>query len=129
MQSGELAEDIQRLQRCINDLVGIVALPAMWSGGEPSRIVDTLLDALLGMLDLNLVYVRLKDPDDQAPIEMVRFARSQKQIAPPHEIGDVLKQLVRARPSGMASAVAEHLWETGTFRSWPWDWGCRVKLA
>jgi PAS domain S-box-containing protein len=92
----EPAEEIKRLQRCINDLVGVVALPAMWSGGEPSRIVHGLLDALLGMLELDLVYVRLKETEGQSPIEMVRFARSQKQNASPHEIGDLLKQWLGA---------------------------------
>ena len=61
------ADEIKRLQRCINDLVSVLALPAMWSGGEPSQIVHTLLDALLRMLDLDLVYVRLKDPVGEAP--------------------------------------------------------------
>jgi PAS domain S-box-containing protein len=55
-----------------------------------------LLDALLGMLELDLVYVRLKETEGQSPIEMVRFARSQKQNASPHEIGDLLKQWLGA---------------------------------
>ncbi len=63
----------------------------MWSGGEPSGIVHTLLDALLRMLQLDLVYVRLKETDRQPPIEMVRFAQSQKYTAQPHEIGEGLK--------------------------------------
>ena len=78
VQPGDVAEEIKRLQRCNNDLVSLFALPAMWSGGEPSQIVHTLLDALLRMLQLDLVYVRLKDSGGQAPIEMVRFARSQE---------------------------------------------------
>ena len=41
------AEEIKRLQRCINDLVSVLALPAIWSGGHPTQIVRTLLDALL----------------------------------------------------------------------------------
>ena len=49
-QPGDLAEEIKPLQRCVNDLVSLLALPAMWSGGEPSHIVQTLLDALLRML-------------------------------------------------------------------------------
>ena len=53
------AEEIKRLQRCINDLVSVLALPAMWSGGEPGQIVHTLLDALMRMLRLDLVSVRL----------------------------------------------------------------------
>jgi hypothetical protein len=86
------ALEIKRLQRCMNDLVSVLALPAMWSGGEPSRIVHTLVDALLSMLQLDLVYVRLNDLGGQAPIELVRFAQLQKQVTPAHEIGDALKQ-------------------------------------
>ena len=52
VQPGDVAEEIKRLQRCINDLVSLFALPAVWSGCEPSQIVNTLLDALLRMLQL-----------------------------------------------------------------------------
>src|ERR1700692_1891667 len=98
VQPRDPAEEIKRLQRCINDLISILALPAIWSGGEPSQIVHTLLDALLRMLQLDLVYVRLKETGGQAPIEMVRFAQSQKHIAQPHEIGAVLKDWLAADP-------------------------------
>jgi PAS domain S-box-containing protein len=94
----DLTEEIKRLQRCVNDLVSVLALPAMWSGGEPAHIVHTLLDALLRMLQLDLVYVRMTETGGHAPIEMVRFAQSQKQLATPHEIGDVLKQLLGTAP-------------------------------
>src|SRR5580658_2109571 len=96
VQPRDPAEEIKGLERCINDLVSVLALPAMWSGGDPSRIVDTLLDALLGMLQVDLVYVRLKDPGGQAPIEMVRCPPSQKQMLQPHEIGEALKQWLGA---------------------------------
>ena len=98
MQPRDPAEEIKRLQRCVNDLISVLALPATWSGGEPSQIVHTLLDALLRMLQLDLVYVRLKETGGQAPIEMVRFAQSQKYIAQPHEIGVVLKHWLGADP-------------------------------
>src|SRR5580698_9759862 len=90
-QPGDVAEEIKRLQHCINDLVSLFSLPAMWSSGEPSQIIQTLLDALLRMLQLDLVYVRLKDAGGKAPIEMVRFAPSQEQTVQPHEIGEVFK--------------------------------------
>src|SRR5580658_4968124 len=89
-QPRDAAEEIKQLQRCVNDLISVLALPAMWSGGEPFQIVHTLLDALLRMLQLDLVYVQLKETGGQAPIEMVRFAQSH--VVSPHEIGDVLKQ-------------------------------------
>jgi len=86
------ADEIKRLQRCINDLVSLLALPAIWTGGELSQIVSTLLDALLGMLSLDLVYARLKDPTDETPIEVVRIAQSQKLPDRPQEIGQLLNR-------------------------------------
>src|SRR5580693_663081 len=102
-QPGDVAEEIKRLQRCINDLVSLFALPAMWSGGEPSQIVHTLLDALLRMLQLDFVYVRLRDSGGRAPMEMVRFApmveqAAQEQRAQPQEIGELLKHWLGADP-------------------------------
>ena len=35
-------EEIKRLQRCVNDLVSILALPAMWTGGDPAHIGQTV---------------------------------------------------------------------------------------
>ena len=51
----------------MNDLVSVLALPAMWSGGEPSQIVQTLLDALMAMLRLDLVYARLTNRPARRP--------------------------------------------------------------
>jgi len=98
VQPGDAAGEIKRLQRCINDLVSLFALPAMWSGSEPSHIVNTLLDALLRMLQLDLVYIRLKDSGVQAPVEMVRFAPSQEKTARANEIGEVFKQWLGIDP-------------------------------
>jgi signal transduction histidine kinase len=96
------ADEIKRLRRCINDLVSVLALPAIWSGGEPSQIVHTLLDALLGMLGLDLVYVRLKDPVGDAPIETVRLAPSlklaRKPMPRPQEICEVVNHCLGDDP-------------------------------
>src|SRR5579863_10151272 len=92
VQRGDVAEEIKRLQRCINDLVSLFALSAVWSGGEPSQIVNTLLDALLRMLQLDLVYVRWKDSGGRAYIEMLRFARSEEPGGRPPEVGEAFKR-------------------------------------
>src|SRR5467141_1492132 len=68
-------EEIKRLQRCVNDLVSILALPAMWTGGDPSQIGQTLIDSLASILTLDLVYVRLNEEVGGARIELVRGAR------------------------------------------------------
>lgn len=83
--------EIKHLQRCINDLVSLLALPAIWSGGDPSQVLHTLLDALLRMLHLDLVCVRLKDPVGEAPIEIVRVAKLRGPISPAHEICEALR--------------------------------------
>ncbi len=82
--------EIKHLQRCINDLVSLLALPAIWSGGDPSQILHTLLDALMRMLSLDLVSVRLKNPVGETPVEIVRVARSRGPMPPEHEICEAL---------------------------------------
>lgn len=97
-QPGDPAEEIRRLQRCINDLVSLLSLPAIWSGGESSRIMHTLLDALQRMLQLDLVYARLRHSPGHAPGEMVRFSPSQEKRAEPYEIGEIFKRWLDANP-------------------------------
>ena len=52
-------EEIEQLRGCLNDLISALALPAIWKGGGPVEILRTLLDAGLGMLDLDFMYARL----------------------------------------------------------------------
>lgn len=100
------AEEVKRLHRCINDLISLLTLPALWSGGEPGQIVRALLDVLLGMLQLDLVYVLLKDPAGGVPVEMVRVAQSQD-LPPPEEIGGLLRRWVGNDPQKWPS-LARH---------------------
>jgi PAS domain S-box-containing protein len=86
------ASEIKHLQRCINDLVSLLALPAIWSGGDPSQVLHTLLDALMRMLLLDLVSVRLTDLAGDAPVELVRIAELRGPMPPVHEICDALSQ-------------------------------------
>src|SRR3989454_2237674 len=86
----QTADEINRLQGCINDLISVLAIPALWRGQESAQIVSTLLDVLVGMLRLDFAYARLKDPVGGAPIEIVRLAQSRNLTARPQEIGQVL---------------------------------------
>lgn len=78
--------EAKQLRACINDVIGVVALPAIWSGSAPSEIVRTLLDALLGTLRLDFVYLRLKESIGEPPIEVVRGPLS-------HAVTGVLQQI------------------------------------
>src|ERR1700729_3156022 len=85
------SEEVKGLQRCLNDLVSVLALPAMWSGSQPAQIVHILLDALLGMLSLDFVYARLQDPAGGAPIEALKIAPSATWMLP-EEIHKTVKR-------------------------------------
>jgi PAS domain S-box-containing protein len=104
------AEEIKRLRRCINDLVSILALPATWSGCEPSQVVRTVLDALLGVLPLDLVYLRLRDPDSERPIEIAWVAQLQNMTNGPQKIGALLNQCLghdsQKWPSSLRARIA-----------------------
>ena len=85
-----IAEEIKRLRGCINNLISVLALPAIWNNSEPSQIVSTLLDVMLGMLRLDFVYARLSDAMDGSPIEFVRVAQPRNLRTQPQEVGRVL---------------------------------------
>ncbi|MGA9709025.1 MAG: PAS domain S-box protein [Candidatus Sulfotelmatobacter sp.] len=87
--------EVKHLQRCINDLISLLALPAIWSGGDPSQVLHTLLDALIRMLRLDLVSVRLTDPVGEAPVEIVRLAEHRGPMPLAHEICEALSQCLR----------------------------------
>ena len=70
------ADDVTQPGDCLNDLGSIIALPAVWTGAEPSQIVSTLVDALIGMLRLSFVFVRLSDPGGRPSTETMRVADS-----------------------------------------------------
>jgi PAS domain S-box-containing protein len=92
VQPESASGEVVHLQRCINDLVSLLALPSIWSGGNPSQILHTLLDALLRMLRLDLVCVRLTSPAGEAPVEIVRIAELRGPMPPVHEICEALSQ-------------------------------------
>src|SRR5262245_43516269 len=94
----QTVDEIMRLQGCLNDLVSVLALPAIWSGHESSQIVSTLLDVLLGMLRLDFAYVRVSDAIDGAPIEMLRSAQRQNPSVPLQEVGRVLNRWLTDNP-------------------------------
>ena len=102
------ATELKRLQRCINDLISVLALPAVWSGSEPSRILDTFLDALLVMLDLDFLYARVRLESHEAPIDALRTAQPYGTSHSREEIWQALNEWPEEDP---------HHWTEKVFRS------------
>ena len=104
------SDEIKLLRRCINDLVGLLALQAVWSGGDPSQIARMLADALFGMLRLDLVYVRLNVGD--TPVESTRVTDAD--VAPsPQEIGELLGRPLERNPKNLTARVSNSVGEVG----------------
>src|SRR5580692_4045990 len=113
-------DEIKRLQRCMNDLVSLLALPAMWSGSEACDIVPSLLDSLLRMLDLDFVYVGLTNLVDAAPSETVRVAQSQEQMFRPRELCTFLNRWLGDDPQKRYLQERSHIGdEEVSLVSWP----------
>src|ERR1700730_11871074 len=122
------SDEIKSLRRYINDLVSLLALPAMWSGSKPCDIVHTLLDSLLRMLDLDFVYVSLTNLVDTAPSETVRVApsqeqsreRSQEQMFRPRELCTFLNRWLGDDPQKRYLQERSHVGdEEVSLVSWP----------
>ena len=92
------AEDVTRARDCLNDLGSLVALPAQWTGGEPSHMMSSLLDTLLGILQPGFVCVRLHDPEGGRATGMVRVADSLRGIAGAREIDQALDPSMDGAP-------------------------------
>src|SRR5712672_3615637 len=114
------AGEIKRLQRSINDLVSLLALPAMWTGSKPSDIVHSLLDFLLRMRDLDFVYVSLTNPVAATPSETVRVAQSQEQMFRPPKLYTFLNGWLGDDPQKRYLQERSHIGdEEVSLVSWP----------
>jgi PAS domain S-box-containing protein len=74
--------EIKRLQRCINDLVSVMALQSTWVGAEPRQILATVVDALHQVLDPDFTYMRVVDPITGAAVETLRGASAPDDFRP-----------------------------------------------
>jgi PAS domain S-box-containing protein len=90
--------EIKHLQRCINDLVSLLALPAIWSGGDPSQVLEDFprqTEALLLNVAANQAVIGLQE---------ARLRSQQKRVA------DELDELVAQRTAELAAA--EERWRS-----------------
>ena len=103
------ALEIKRLQRCMNDLVSLLALPAIWRGSAPSQIVQTLLDVLLRMLSLDFAYARLSDAFGAVPIEILRVGKESKINLSGQELRNMLGNSLAGSAQGSLPQVRDRL--------------------
>src|SRR5271166_1416455 len=82
--------DVQQLRRGLRDLAALSALPVVWTESDPRRIAESLADALLHMLHLELVYILVRDRAYEIPLEVAHTVRGPAPPAQAEEIGRAL---------------------------------------
>jgi signal transduction histidine kinase len=111
--------DVKQLQRCLNELVAILALPAIWTDLEPRQIAHTLIDALVRLLRLDFAYIRLSDSAiGGSTTECVR-ASARRDIEP-HDVGLALERCLATEPPTdvmvLPNPVGDGVMPTAVFR-------------
>ncbi len=66
-------DEIRRLQGCLNDLISVQSLPAIWRGRGRAETVNSLLDALIRVLHLDFACVRVNASVDGPRFEVARL--------------------------------------------------------
>jgi PAS domain S-box-containing protein len=103
------AGEIERLERCIGDLVALVALPASWADAAPAHIARTALDLLERMLALDLVFVRLVHPSADSPLSMARVAPGLRLSARAHAVGAMFDVWLERTPARWPAVLRERV--------------------
>jgi C4-dicarboxylate-specific signal transduction histidine kinase len=98
MQEADPVDECARLQACLNDLIAVLALPAFWSGREPSLVIGAVLDAAVRMQRLDFACLRLHASIDGAPGEIVRWDARRNPAATARAISYALAALPRNVP-------------------------------
>ncbi len=89
------ALEIKHLRRCMNDLAGVLALPAAWRGREPAGFVDTFLDSLMAMLTLDFIYARVMLKADERSIEALRVGPSYQTSEESEQISQLIAEWLK----------------------------------
>jgi PAS domain S-box-containing protein len=106
VQPESSAEEIRRLRRCINDLVSVLALPAIWTGGGPFHVVGNLLDALMSMLNLDFIYAGLGNPNGPEHSELMRIGPALEPKPQPREFRERLRPWLTGDAQKMPRVVS-----------------------
>jgi signal transduction histidine kinase/ActR/RegA family two-component response regulator len=63
------------LQACLRDLMGLLALPALWSGRDPAAVLRILAEALEGILSIEVCHVTASGGVNEPPLSLLRVNR------------------------------------------------------
>jgi hypothetical protein len=89
------AAEVARLRARLNDLAMITAMPSRWASDDRGQIMGTVLDALLGMLTLDVVCFR---PNDSGIGDTMHLAASLQGTVGIHDVSRKLDSVLADFP-------------------------------
>jgi formate hydrogenlyase transcriptional activator len=101
----EHAIESRRLQSCINDLISVLALPAMWTGRDPEQVVGTLLDALVSILRLDFACAWSKLDGSAPHVATVRMGETRSSAGAERNVAKALERWLADEPSRWLPSV------------------------
>jgi PAS domain S-box-containing protein len=102
------AHDIESLQRCIEDLLGIHALSTSGTERSPQGIAAAALQALLDVQHLEFAYLRLSGPPRVRQMELV-LVSPQTSHRPADDVAAAVRALLGAGDEPLPSRMASPL--------------------
>jgi len=102
-----LVPETERIRECMNDLIGVLALPGAWRGREPIEILSILVDSLMGMLTLDFFYARVIMEAGEEPLEVLRAGSSYRRSEIARFLDDWLKNDQIAPPLQTRCKIGE----------------------
>src|ERR1700722_3292870 len=69
---GDTDAEFVALRTVLTDLVALSAIPTAWVGREPAAVAAGLADTLVGLLQLDFVFVRLRVPRVAGEVDVTR---------------------------------------------------------
>ncbi len=99
--------EVQQLRRCIRDLVALSAFPAVCVGYAPLRIAESLADVLRHMLDLDFLYLAVRQGADGIPLEVAHTSQGPAPADRVEEIRKAIGPSLKLEPSGKPSSILD----------------------
>ncbi|MDQ7958659.1 MAG: sigma 54-interacting transcriptional regulator [Pseudomonadota bacterium] len=103
------SDEIRRLQDCLNGLLSLVVVPALWSGKASGGMMRALLEMLARTLNLELAFARLDDGSGGAVQELACSERHADATRRAHEIGVAIEPWLRDQQAGESHVVPNPL--------------------
>ncbi|MGA0598380.1 PAS domain S-box protein [Enterovirga sp. CN4-39] len=105
MELGSVLAENRRLQRCIGDMIGLMALPATWAGQDANRIASSLVAAVFNLLEAEFAYLHLNLAGSELPPIVSRLSPWAAAVAEPGELDAALGPWLNAEEHDRARCL------------------------